>query len=183
MIYVGLDLSLTGTGVAVLAPGEAPRLTVIGTGSTGPFLAARLGRLTRLVAGIVEFITPLNAAGDQENEYLFYVEAPTYATNTGSQHDRSGLWWLVVQEMLRYGRVIEVSPTKVKAFATGSGTASKAGMMAATAQLHPGVAFKDDNDSDALWLATLAEYVADPDNGRLTRTNARDKAASAVPRS
>lgn len=164
--FIGLDLSLTHAGVAILRDEAAPELAVIGSAATGVMLKDRYTRLNEHAGRIFEFADPGYLEDGQPefvDEYIHVVvEQPAYAQTQGSQHDRSGLWWLVMSGFAHY-RMTEVPPSVLKKFATGKGNASKAEMMARTAQDFPGLPFKDDNDSDALWLATMAKAHVDPD--------------------
>lgn len=49
------------------------------------------------------------------------------------------------------------SPSEIKKFATGKGSASKEAMLAAARQRWPHIEFEDDNHADAMWLLALAE--------------------------
>lgn len=183
---VGIDLSLTGTGVAVLEPERVPRLTVIGSKPIGPSVAERWSRLDQQSDRLFEFIDPgclddghpLPGVGEQG---LVVVEQPAYSQTQGSQHDRAGLWWLVVGTLLDAGwRLCEVSPTALKKYATGKGSASKAEMMARTAQEWPGTTFESDNDSDALWLAAMGRAYLDADTALHAVTKARQAVLKGV---
>lgn len=172
----GLDLSLTGTGVAVIAPERQPALAVITSKAAGPTIELRRQRLVTLASRVIEFIEA-HRVGD----IMFVVEQPAYAQTQGSQHDRSGLWWLIVDDLCADGLVSEVSPTALKKYATGKGSASKAEMMARTAQEFPGVPFESDNDSDALWLAALGRAHLDPDTALHSVTKARSAVLKGIP--
>lgn len=183
MIHVGLDASLTSFGVAVLSPGGVPAVTHFSTKPTGATLAERHARLDSLVQNVRTFVVDHDQVPGREARV--YIEAPPYGKTPaqGSAHDRSGLWWLVVQRLIDDGySVIEVSPTKVKSFGAGKGNADKTAMTVAAAREFPGVALVKDDEVDALWLAALSEYVEDPDAGRVARTKQRDVAANGVPK-
>jgi Holliday junction resolvasome RuvABC endonuclease subunit len=166
MKFIGLDLSLTHAGVAVLQQERAPQLGVFSSDAAGALIRDRHRRLEGQVEKILEFTDPgwMEDGVAIDPDSWVAVEQPAYAQTQGSQHDRSGLWWMTVGAyVLGYEHVIEVGPSVLKKFATGKGNASKAEMMARTAQDFPGVPFRDDNDSDALWLAEMAKAHHDPD--------------------
>jgi crossover junction endodeoxyribonuclease RuvC len=88
---------------------------------------------------------------------LVVIEQPAFSRQTGHMHDRSGLWWLVVNELHSYEfPVVEVTPGSLKKYATGSGTATKHAVVDATARRFPDIdTAADDNRCDALWLAAM----------------------------
>lgn len=179
--YVGLDTSLQSTGVAVLRPGQAPELTVVASKPKGATLRDRYQRLDNIVQDIVFLIDPTLGRDDPPAlDIMVAIEQPAYNQITGSHHDRSGLWWGVVNALMNKADVVEVAPTSLKSFAVGKGSASKAEMMARTAQEFPGVPFKDDNDSDALWLAVMARTHDEGEASSTPLTLYRRKALAGV---
>lgn len=165
MRVVGLDLSLTGTGIAVL---ESARLPVLVTAKskgvpaaaysdTASFHAADLAnrdsRIHRLALRI------LDEAGFAS---LVVLEGPSYASATGQMWDRAWLWGTVVHRLLLEGVPVAVAaPATVKKFAAGKGTASKVDVAAAMTRLWPKVTPANDNEFDALALATMgAQWLA-----------------------
>jgi hypothetical protein len=65
---------------------------------------------------------------------LAVIEAPAVGSRTGSMHDRSGLWWQVVDALISFGiQVVEVSPSGRQKYITGSG---KAGLGKAVVLAH-----------------------------------------------
>lgn len=186
-VVVGLDLSLTGAGVAVLADGELPRVGVIKSKPIGPTISQRHDRLSAHLRRVWDFIDfPLppfdseGADGRTEPSYQFVIEAPSYGSVQGAQHDRSGFWWMTTSWALARGTVAEIPPTVVKKFATGKGNASKEEVMWATARDFPGIEAHDDNGCDALWLAVIGRYHQDPALAGVTITKYRDAAVRAV---
>lgn len=144
---IGVDLSLTATG---LATAEGCR-TVPSSGKAGAPLRARHARLadiaTQVVLAVSEAAAPRTA--------LVVIEGPTYATSTGSQHDRSGCWWLTVDELLAAGHLVaEVAPTSRAKYATGNGRAGKVKVASALTARY-GVTFADDNEADAFCLRAM----------------------------
>src|SRR4051812_18705724 len=103
---VGLDLSLTGTGVAVIE-GRSITTGVFGaTGHNDATLVERHRRLNHLADQIMYQVAPGMTRPD-----LVVIEGPSYSTVGGHTHDRSGLWWLVVNRLFDLGLpVLEVRP-------------------------------------------------------------------------
>lgn len=156
---VGIDPSLTGTGIAVgLSLAET-----ITTKPTGTDVRARLTRIRGIVADVLR-IVPADA--------LVVIEGPSFGREQpGLAHLRAGLWWSLVNDLCACGcTVAEVPPKTLKKFATGSGNASKSDMrMALFKRL--GIDNPDDNQVDALWLREAGLHlVGDPDAIELPKT-------------
>jgi crossover junction endodeoxyribonuclease RuvC len=143
-LVVGVDLSLTATG---LSDGQRTWL-IRSKGYKGDRLNDRAQRLRLLANGVLD-----SCAG----ACLVVIEGPAFASMSGHMHDRSGLWWLVV-DLLRAEQtpVVEVPPAALKKYATGKGNANKGAVIDATARRFPDIdTGADDNRCDALWLAHM----------------------------
>lgn len=143
-LVIGLDLSLASTG---MSNGERT-WTVRSRGSKNDSLYQRDERLRLLRAEIISHCLEAR---------LVVVEGPSYGSANGHQHDRSGLFWMVVRALRHRGiGVAEAAPSVVKKYATGSGAASKGAVIEASVQRFPEVAIGgDDNRADALWLHAM----------------------------
>jgi crossover junction endodeoxyribonuclease RuvC len=122
---MGIDLSLTSTGIAEFHDGlDGVDLYVDRIRTTGKKDDNLLARRVRL-NGILQNIASRVDEGSDDLD-LVVVEAPSFASQHGSAHDRSGLWWLVV-DMLHEVQVpvATVSPQGRAKYATGKGTADK----------------------------------------------------------
>lgn len=142
---VGVDLSLSATG---MSDGSMTWL-VRSSGSKGDLLITRSVRLRGLAKAVLERCTDVD---------LVVLEQPAFSRTTGHMHDRSGLWWLVVDALTFELQVpvAEVAPTALKKYATGKGNANKGAVIDATARRFPDVETgADDNRCDALWLAAM----------------------------
>jgi crossover junction endodeoxyribonuclease RuvC len=146
---VGLDLSLTSTGFAILTDTGAELSTRRSTAATT--LRGRYHRLARLTTLIVD---------DCDRAALVVVEGPSHGQGRqAGQHDRAGLWWLVVRQLHALGYdVAEVPPACRARYATGKGNAGKAAVVAAVARRYPwadltGTGAED--KADALLLAAM----------------------------
>lgn len=174
---VGLDLSLTGTGIATLdnavhiAPenGDHSRHITVDKitsrppstrkGDPPPSLPQRSARL-RSLAGT---ITQRCVGAD-----LVLVEGPSYGSNTAGTWDRAGLWWLIVGRLTGAGlNVVEVPPSNVKLYAVGKGAGAgtdKDAILAAVIRRYFGVVeVAGNNEADALVLLAMgARFVGRP---------------------
>lgn len=179
MLIVGLDLSLTNTGIsrALVNPDAPPSIVVLNVkskpppvpaGHKQPLLSARSRRLRHIAGDIID--TCRGAS-------LIVVEAPAYSKNQGAAHDRAGLWWLVVARLTGAGlHVVEVEPTVVKVYATGKGNVGKDEVLAAVVRRYVDVPVADNNQADALVLAAMgarfAKLPIEP-GGTLPQTHTR----------
>lgn len=150
---VGLDLSLTSSGVAVVC-GTGIRLTRIQP-------AGQLGDHER-IDWIRHRVWELAAQVD-----LAVVERTTYAQTTGKAHERAGLWWIITRMLWRqHLPYAVVESTKLKKYATGYGGGKNSGkdrVLAAAIKRYP-MADVDGNDvADALILAAMgADHLGHP---------------------
>lgn len=146
MRVIGIDLSLTGTGIS-----DGAQTWVVGaTGHRGDSLEQRRHRLLMLVTSIMTLVHP--------GPDLVLIEQPAFSKSTGSAHDRSGAWWFTVNSIIEmWGTsLVEVAPTSLKLYATGKGNAGKPQMLEAAVRRLPAVEhLGNDNRVDALWLAAM----------------------------
>jgi Holliday junction resolvasome RuvABC endonuclease subunit len=117
---VGIDLSLTQTGLAVITDGGlAETRTVKTTGKIADSLEQRKVRIFDIVNQIGGFV-------DRWLPDLAVIEAPSFGSNYGSAHDRAGLWWGTVEMLMRHHiPVAQISPKQRAKYATGNGNADK----------------------------------------------------------
>ena len=156
---VGLDLSLTATGVAVIRPHEETRkirVSVVRSKSVDSAdYNATLERLRGLLNGIVKTI---NFEKEEGDIVVIVMEGPIFPSTKmlGMYHTRAGLWWLAYHFLSKIGLVVVVEPTKLKSYVTGKGNTPKAEVFATMVRNFPDVTIGDDNEADALGLANMA---------------------------
>lgn len=157
---VGLDLSLTSTGIAVNGSGVAAWCgTIKSEGKDREPWPDRYRRLADLTYRILAPI-PVDA--------LVVLEAPAYSRNTGKAFDRAGLWWMVYDMLAGTTRkVLPVEPTVRAKYATGKGTASKDAVLAAAVRRYPSIEITGNDTADAVVLMAigrrlLGEPIDDP---------------------
>jgi crossover junction endodeoxyribonuclease RuvC len=145
MRYLGLDPSLTSTGICLIddsGPTRNYRLETVRTGDLrGP------GRLLTIRRALEEFLV--------ERPILVAVES--YAFNAAGRVFQLGELGGVLRVSIYEAGVpfVEVAPVQLKKYATGRPGAEKSDVMAAAAVLL-GEPVDDDNQSDALFLAHIA---------------------------
>lgn len=151
-MIVGIDLSLTCTGLALMSQlqGGAVKLstgTCTSKGKRAASIPDRHERLVTLGKDILHF------AGRAE---LAVIEGPTPGVKGGSPVDRHGLHWFVMGGLIRRGvPVAVVAPTSLKLAIAGSGRADKAAVAAAVMKLWPATEITSSDVSDAVGLAHL----------------------------
>jgi Holliday junction resolvasome RuvABC endonuclease subunit len=149
MRVFGIDPSLAATGVAT----AHDQVHVVKTkGSKGATTQERHDRLTEIRRRVLQLLAQAGSApGD-----LVVIEGPPF---TGDPYiwDRAGLWWLMQNDLRGLGYVVvDVHPSHLKKYATGSGSANKGRMADAAARRIPDVhTHGEDNAVDALWLRAM----------------------------
>lgn len=148
-VVIGLDLSLTGSGVASSA-GWCERVGMPDV-TTKP-LDERLYAVDDLTAKIVLLV------GRATPVALVCVELPAFSRAGGGVLERSALWWRVVR-YLRLNHQVAVAEVPIQArmrYATGKAMASKGAIVDAVARRWPQFETNgDDNLADAAVLAAL----------------------------
>lgn len=150
MRVVGVDLSLRATGLAAIddAVGIITVDTdVVKSTTDSGTLTSRHERLEAIAAAVVKYCKDAN---------LVVIESPSYSSGGRGTWDRAGLWWWVISVLIITGATVaEISPKTRAKFVTNNGNAGKNAVGIAIGRLWPDVALRDDNDSDALVLATM----------------------------
>lgn len=149
---IGLDVSLTRTGIAVWRDG---RMTTTSTVSQ-PIGAQSWDQRNTRIVGQARAITGWLQDNTPKPD-LAVIEAPIlHGPQTGSFFDRSGLWHGVYSKLRSSGWRVPVAVVNVatlKAWATGKGNADKAMMLHAARREWPAVL--NDDEADASWLAAM----------------------------
>ena len=159
MNVLGIDPSLTGTGVA-----HAEGLLTI-TSKPDDTLTGRRNRLGGIVHQLGDVVLGVKPWRFERTPDLVVIEAPSLAQHSqAGTLDRNGLWWLIVDRLLILGiPTVEVAPSTLKKFATGKGNATKPDMRVALYQ-RAGLDVRDDDQADAWWLRQVGLHlVGDPD--------------------
>lgn len=163
MIVVGLDLSLTNAGVVVLdtetqeiseslhssKPGKRVTLDPVAAGrKLKPIypVTDRAERLLMLADSILGALPPVID--------LAVVEAPSFASIGGFTHERSGLYWMIMTQLVQHCEIAEVAPRTRAVYATGKGGADKMSVVDAILTRHE-LSFDNDNLIDAFVLACM----------------------------
>jgi crossover junction endodeoxyribonuclease RuvC len=160
---IGLDLSLTSTGVAEITTDDHGvtdhrTWTIESNGRAHPTWEQRAARLDRLVDRIVGDVLDLDDGLQTAGVDVALIEGHVTGA-PGDPHDRSGLWWLVYRELRAYGVPIGVfAPSTRMKYATGNGRASKLQVVSAMSRRWPLDMIANDDEWDALVGAELAAH-------------------------
>lgn len=165
MYAIGIDPSLTNTGVVTLGGGLLRAIDNIKSKKSGDTPTDEMLRLTTIVDDLVRPL-PKNTTG------LVAIEGLAFAArNTSSLSQLSGLNYMLRDAILNRDdlafKLIVVAPTSLKKFVTGKGNCQKDLMFLKTYKRWK-LTFTDNNLCDAHGLARIAEAVLNP-GVKLTR--------------
>lgn len=164
---VGIDLSLTSTGIAIITGGIATTQRVTSKGKADATLEQRLKRLNDLAATIADIT-------EARKPTLVLIEAPSFQSKGGQAHDRSGLWWLVVTTLCHFPWivVVQVPPSCRMRYGAGKGNAAKDDVLSAVVRRYPDVDVNGNDEADALILAAMgARHLGSPIEESLPKAN------------
>lgn len=167
-IVLGVDPSLTSTGLARVDTDDHLVIdvaTVTSKPGNQPGIEGRVQRLARICQHVIAF-------ADLDEVDLLVIEAPAFSSRSGQQHDRSGLWWRLIDRALDHGcQVVEVAPTSRAKYATGKGNAGKDEVLLAVAKRYPHVDVTNNNEADALVLAAMGAHLVGHPIDELPKTH------------
>lgn len=151
---IGLDLSLTSSGVVVLVDGKVEYTSTITSKPNGDGYYGEIARLLDIVSRISSVVYKYAPS-------IVAIEGIAFmAKNTTALVQLSALNYFLRRELFFSGiPFIIVAPPTLKKFATGKGNATKVEVMDSVEELY-GEKFLDDNQADAYVLARCAELAA-----------------------
>jgi len=153
LVTLGLDLSLTGTGVVVIADGKIIRQRLIKSKPVGDLPVNELQRIMKIVVDIADVIAGIPVDIAVIEGLAFMVRNATALVQL------SALNYMVRQMLFNNGiPFVIVAPTSLKKFATGSG-ASKKDVMLIEVFKRWEVTILNDNENDAFCLAKVGEEL------------------------
>lgn len=161
---VGLDISLTSTGIAILRGDQRPLTTHVGrTGRRGETFRERSERIATAANQILDYVP---------DSSIVVIEGPSYRSVSTSTWDRAGLWNMIMTQCFSRGCTVGVIPPVVnKKFLTGTPTATKTLMVLCASRVF-GKSLETDDEADALALALMGAHhygwFADPNRDSTT---------------
>lgn len=155
-IIIGIDPSLTGTGIARVDTDDrlvAQVATVTSKGKRDDDWPTRANRIEDLAAQVANHAWPQR----DDRADLVVIEAPTLSQGRQGGHlDRHGLWWHLLALLGAWDIPYAVVTASARAkYATGKGNAPKDHVLLAVARRFPHVPVTDNNQADALILAAM----------------------------
>lgn len=150
---IGIDPSLTGTGVIVLdTQGTLVHKSVVSSSPSGGMVFDRMQRIEKMV-------TQIKAIVFEFKPNLICIEGYSLGSNMPGVSDRVEYGGLLRYVLTRNWKVIEVNPLSLKKWATGRGAGDKTALIAAMTARY-GVQFGSSDEYDAYALARLALQIA-----------------------
>ena len=176
---VGIDLSLTSTGLAD-SYGQTRRVQTKPAGTGVAEVLARLHTISEAVSNFAN-VYVVDPAYWEPSPALVVVEGPSFASTGGQQHTRSGLWWMAVDAVNDYGIVndppipiLVVPPTTRAMYAAGKGNAGKDEVLASAIKRYPAWDITGNDIADAVVLCAIgARLLGQPIEGSLPKANLR----------
>jgi crossover junction endodeoxyribonuclease RuvC len=168
---VGLDPSLTSTGLAIVTPvlGRPPHVLVQTIKTVGKAQAPWYERGLRIshIADKVGIAVPDGA--------MVVMESPAYAAASTSGHDRSGLWWEMYGVLAdKRCAIVTAAPQQRMMYATGKGRADKDTVLAATVRRYADIDVSGNDIADAVIFAAMgARLLGAPIDGSMPATHLR----------
>lgn len=152
---IGLDLSLTKTGVVVLKRGKILKKELITSKPSGDRPIDELERLQKIAAKIEEIIEEFQPG-------VVVIENLAFLAKGTSLTQLAGLSYFV-RNMLAVRSIpfFLVAPTSLKKFITGSGKGEKDAIMLAVYQRY-GESIPENNLCDAYCLSKIGEFILNP---------------------
>ena len=145
MYVIGIDPSLTGTGIAW---GDESEKVLTPSATT---IRGQLQRMAIIASRVALRLHPGS---------VVVMEGPGFSRGgQKGHHALAGLWWVLAATVVGAGcTLIEIKPNVLKKFATGKGNADKDLMRAAWLE-RTGADVRDNDRVDALWLHQVGLHL------------------------
>lgn len=124
MAVIGLDLSLTSTGIAIVQDEEIiDTANFKSKGKRGMTYGEWMGRI-QVMSDVIR--VRLDQWIDNYAIDLVVIEAPSFGSKFGNPHERAGLWWDIYRMFwLREIPIETLAPKSRAKYIAGSGNAGK----------------------------------------------------------
>lgn len=154
-LVVGIDLSLTATGVASMGTYDGefiePAATTVKTPADDGTVHGFSERCRKIASGIAW------ATGAAVPDVVI-IEGLSYHSKSSSIDKIHASWWMV-QDSLEtdwaWPPAVKVTPNQRAKYATGKGNASKDAVLIETIKRYPNINIRNNNEADAVILAAM----------------------------
>jgi len=163
--FIGIDLSLTATGLASFQDGVWDTATVRTKADDGSE-TAYIERVRGIAAKIIAWSDPHD--GD-----VWAIEGPSFGAKGAAVDRMFGAFHLVMAALIdHHGEPIIVPPTSIKKYATGKGNAGKDEVMLAVSRRYPDAPIHNNDESDAVTIAAMiARFYGHPIEDSMPQVN------------
>lgn len=153
-LTLGLDLSLTSTGLVVMSrDGIELMHNIKSSGKKGDGPLEFLQRIDEITYQVKVFV--VHAEATLADLDVAVLEAPSHGSKFGNPHERAGLWWQVYRTLwARHIPVVPVAPATRAKYITGNGRADKKVVLEAARQMYD-YEIPNDDVADAAGLAAM----------------------------
>ncbi|MBF6298256.1 hypothetical protein IU459_11960 [Nocardia amamiensis] len=154
---VGIDHSLSDTGIAIIRPDTQPELlTVSSSGKNTDDRPTRGRRMREMRTAIMDNIP--------RDTSLAVIEGMSFGHNQPGQDRIHHLWWLISDAFDHLGLPLAVvPPNTVKKWAADDGRAKKPAVRAAISEMWRGLRIPNSDTADALCCGTIgAQHLGLP---------------------
>lgn len=166
-MVVGIDLSLTATGLAAFGEAIAPFAATVKTGPDDNTVYGFTKRCWAIADGIREEVG--GAVPD-----LVVIEGLSFHSKSSSIDKIHASWWIVQDalEMKGWPAAYRVTPNQRAKYASGKGNASKDAVLIETVKRYPDLDIRNNNEADAVILAAMGmRALGAPVEGSLPKAN------------
>ncbi|WP_120338098.1 hypothetical protein [Cryobacterium soli] len=163
---VGIDLSMTSTGLALISDGSV-HTHVVKSKSDAGTLNSFLER-SHLIARTIDAKIGIGVSD------LVVIEGMSFGSKSRSLDKIHGHWWMVVQFLCDFlvQEPVVIAPSARAKYATGKGNASKDAVLAAAIKRYPLAAITGNDIADAVILAAMgARHIGQPIEESLPQVN------------
>lgn len=165
MVAIGIDPSLTGTGVVVLKGGKLVEKHLIKTKRAGDDYISETKRLIHIRDSVLDIV-------EKYQPDVICMEGMAFmAKNTTALVQLAGLNYLIRAELTLQPiltKWVIVAPSSLKKFITGKGTGQKDLVMLEIYKRY-GVTMSDNNEADAYGLAQVGTALLEANKKTLTK--------------
>jgi len=160
---IGIDLSLTGTGIVVLEDGKLMKKKLIKSKPLGKRPIDEIHRIRKIIEEIEDIL------GEDIPDIAVIEGMAFMARNTTALVQLAALNYMTRALLVDYNiTFIIVAPTSLKKFVTGSGNAKKDVMLIETYKRY-GVTILDDNICDGYSLAQVGLCLKESNSKPVTK--------------